>query len=57
MQKTPIPLYRQGNATSFIKMHLKALMEMVLELPIDRRLALVNAITQSIGQELLNRAA
>jgi hypothetical protein len=33
------------------------LIKVVLELPIDRQLALTNAITQSFGQELLSRAA
>jgi hypothetical protein len=33
------------------------LIKVILELPIDRQLALTNAITQSFGQELLSRAA
>lgn len=33
------------------------LIQVVLELPIDRQLALTSAITQSFGKELLSRAA
>jgi hypothetical protein len=33
------------------------LIQVILDLPIDRQLALTNAITQSFGQELLSRAA
>jgi hypothetical protein len=39
------------------KLSERELIEIVLELSIDRRLALVNTITQSIGQELLNKVA
>jgi hypothetical protein len=39
------------------KLSTQELVKTVLELPIDRRLALTDAITQSIRQELLNKAA
>jgi Mg/Co/Ni transporter MgtE len=39
------------------KLSSQELIKTVLELPIDRRLALTDAITQSIRQELLSKAA
>jgi hypothetical protein len=46
------------NLSSILKqLSSQELIETILKLPIDRQLALTNTITQSIGQELLSRAA
>ena len=51
-------LESQPNLSSILQqLSSQELIKTVLSLPIDRQLALTNAITQSIGQELLNRAA
>jgi hypothetical protein len=48
----------QPNLSSILQqLSSQELIKTVLSLPIERQLALTNAITQSIGQELLNRAA
>jgi hypothetical protein len=51
-------LESQPNLSSILKqLSSQQLIKTILELPLDRQLALTNAITQSIGQELLSRAA